>query len=366
MNEIRELARIAAEAIRDNGSDVARALDEVRMAAFPGLPEPDKDAALRESTLRAARAPDDRAAALILRGALSPVRSVTDYRDEPVPKAVLFRDTGRTPDPDRPPRGTILRCGEVAILSGTGGFGKSLLALRLALAAADGGDAAAGFQVEGGPVVLIGYEDSPGEIWRRLVRLREAERRKTTIPDRITVIPNPPPLFSITPDRRVQPCAEWPTIFGAIRVTQPVLVIVDPASAALADASVSESAPVRAFLGMLRREAEVGGFGVLVVTHNTKAARNEEASGAKPGAGVVAGSAAWFDAARAVLSMRRDPAHPEARLVGLVKANYAASGWGVRLQEVKADPRDPESVLLGFRLADRLDRREFDAALKAK
>ena len=93
-------------------------------------------------------------------------------------------------------------------MSGTGGFGKSLLSLRLALAAADGGDAAARFQVEGGPVVLIGYEDSPGELWRRLVRLRQAERRKTAIPDRVTVIPNPPPLFSTSPDRRILPCPE--------------------------------------------------------------------------------------------------------------------------------------------------------------
>lgn len=129
---------------------------------------------------------------------------------------------------------------------------------------------------------------------------------------------------------------------------------------------MSESAPVRAFLGRLRQEAEAGGFGVLVVAHNTKSARNEEAAGGNPGAGVVAGSAAWYDAARAVLSMRRDPANPEARLVALVKANYAASGWGVRLEEVKADPQDPESVLLGFRLADRLNRHEFDAALRAK
>ena len=366
MTPIRELARIAADAIRDNDSDVAQALQAVREAAFPDLPEPDEDAALREAAQRAALAPDDEAAAIILRGVLSPIRSVTEYRDEPVPKAVLFRDTGRDPDPDRPPRGTILRCGEVAILSGAGGFGKSLLALRFALAAADGGDAAAGFRVEGGPVVLIGYEDSPGEIWRRLMRLREAERRRTPIPDRITVIPNPPALFSAAPDRRVLPSVEWPAIFGAIRALKPILVIVDPASAALADASVSDSGPVRAFLGRLRREAEAGDFGVLVVAHNTKAARNEEASGGNPGAGVVAGSGAWYDAARVVLSMRRDPANPAARLVVVVKANYAASGWGVRLGEVKADPHDPESVLLGFRLADRLNRGEFDAALKGK
>ena len=72
-------------------------------------------------------------------------------------------------------------------------------------------------------------------------------------------------------------------------------------SAALADVSTTETGPVRAFLRALTAEAApVGdwpGCGVLLIGHSTKAA------GDAPDAGVVAGSAAWHDGARGVLTM---------------------------------------------------------------
>ena len=55
------------------------------------------------------------------------------------------------------------------------------------------------------------------------------------------------------------------------------LVVIDPVSAALADVSTSETA----------------GTGVLLVAYDTKSARNAIVRGEDPGAGVVAGSAAW-------------------------------------------------------------------------
>ena len=76
------------------------------------------------------------------------------------------------------------------------------------------------------------------------------------------------------------------------------MVVIDPASAALDSVSMNESGPVRAFMGALAREAKAAGCGVLVVAHDTKAARNAARDGGDRGAGAVAGSATWFDAPR--------------------------------------------------------------------
>ena len=65
--------------------------------------------------------------------------------------------------------------------------------------------------------------------------------------------------------------------------------MIDPVSAALADASTTETGPVRAFLRALTAEATAAGAAVLLVAHDTKAARYAVARGEDPGAGVVAG-----------------------------------------------------------------------------
>ena len=53
-------------------------------------------------------------------------------------------------------------------------------------------------------------------------------------------------------------------------------------------------------------------------------------AGEDPGAGAVAGSATWYDAARGVLYMARDG---DRRSLRCIKANYGRSGWSVDLHE---------------------------------
>ncbi len=92
-------------------------------------------------------------------------------------------------------------------------------------------------------------------------------------------------------------------------------------SAALADVSTTETGPVRAFLRALTAEAApVGdwpGCGVLLIGHSTKAA------GDAPDAGVVAGSAAWHDGARGVLTMTELAG--DERLIECAKATCATA-----------------------------------------
>ena len=57
------------------------------------------------------------------------VRSSGEWRDEPDPDPVIWRDHAQFPD-------AVLSSGEVAILSGAGKSGKSYIALALAVAAA--------------------------------------------------------------------------------------------------------------------------------------------------------------------------------------------------------------------------------------
>lgn len=117
-------------------------------------------------------------------------------------------------------------------------------------------------------------------------------------------------------------------------------MVIDPASAALADVSTGETGPVRAFLRALTVEADQTGTGVLIVTHSTKAARNAARAGDDPGAGIVAGSAAWYDGARGVLTLTALPENPATRSLECAKSNYGRKGWGAVLHERTTDAGD--------------------------
>ncbi len=112
---------------------------------------------------------------------------------------------------------------------------------------------------------------------------------------------------------------------------------MDPASAALADADVSQTGPVRKFLRALMHEARQAECGVLVVSHSTKAARNALRRGDSPGTGVMAGSATWYDGASGVLSLEEALNNPCARILECIKANYGRKGWGTILNERTTD-----------------------------
>ena len=282
----------------------------------------------RRRVREAAGQPDEQEAVDIDRPRMAPLST---WKDEPEPAPVLWRDAdGQHAD-------AVLSVGEVALLSGEGGLGKSYVTLALAVAGALAADlgkdygAACGLRVMPGPVALVSYEDSPARIYGRLGRMGQ-----TAAAERIHSLPNPPPLW--TADSGASRQAEWwNDLWQYVRGVGARLVIVDPASAALADADVSQTGPVRKFLRALMHEARQAECGVLVVSHSTKAARNALRRGDDPGAGVVAGSAAWYDGARGVLSLEEAPNNPDARILECVKANYGRKGWGALLSEQVTD-----------------------------
>ena len=238
-------------------------------------------------------------------GAQAPVlRPASTWKDASPPEQILWRHYHEH-ERDLSP---VLSVGEVCLLSAAGGLGKSTVTVAVAAAAATAEDvdygAACGLRVRSGPVVLLSYEDSPPRVMDRLKWYDIGPAA-----DRVHLVEDPVPLWEAPPGRGAgERCAAWPALWEAIRATGARLVVIDPASAACLT-PVAEAPAVRAFLSACMAEAQPRdgwtGCGVLIVAHSTKAARDTLQQGADPGAGVVAGSSAWWDAARGVLTLYR-------------------------------------------------------------
>ena len=250
------------------------------------------------------------------------------------PAPVLWRD----PDPGVQTPATSTRCCPSARSPSSrvpADWGKACLTLALAveaaIAAEDGREYgnACGLRVKAGGGVLVSYEDSPARIGNRLRWFTK------TAPEGLHLWANPEPLFQTDPENRgaVTKCAAWEQLWTEIKAVRPALVIIDPVSAALADADTSQTGPARTFIRELSQEAAIADCGVLLVAHDTKSARNQAMAGQDPGAGAVAGSAAWYDGARGVLTLVPAPITRGGRLLVAIKANYGRTGWGAQLTE---------------------------------
>ena len=133
LGKLLEAWRLADEnAGNDGGDERVKHEKEIREHIIGGgevAPNPWPD------TVRSAsKAPDLDAAWRLLAAALRVpvVRSSDEWRNQPDPDPVIWRDHAQFPD-------AVLSSGEVAVLSGAGKSGKSYIALALAVAAAQAG-----------------------------------------------------------------------------------------------------------------------------------------------------------------------------------------------------------------------------------
>ena len=232
--------------------------------------------------------------------------------------------------------GGILMQGELAILTGEGGTGKSRLALQWALQSLEKNVGETSIRIRPGNVVYMTYEDVPAEVQRRLVRIAGP---KDPLPDGLKVInmmDNPLFLQPVGASENSTPCRskQWREVWDTVQQDSPSLVIIDPIAEAYRCAGYSVSG-VRAFIAALRKEAQEGGFGILLLAHSTKAARSKDADPFDPGQ--VAGSAGWTDAVRGVLSLRWNESEGGIHKVDLrcAKANYGRSRWTETLRSEK-------------------------------
>ena len=274
---------------------------------------------------------------------------LAEAKETPEPEPVIWRDA-----PGK--GGAVLSRGEVALFSGEGGLGKSYLTLALAVAGALAADLGqldgptCGLRVAAGPAVMLSYEDAPPRLYGRLRRMEQ-----TATAGAVHIVNYPAPLWEVDRSGPSRRSGWWADLWRYVGDVGARLVVIDPASSALGGVSAGEGGPVRAFLRGLTLEADRTDCGVLVVTHSTKAARNAIRVGDDPGAGIVAGSAAWYDAARGVLTLTACRENPGARILECVKANYGRKGWGAVLHEAHTPGGDFAGLVFLDRPGDRLD-----------
>ena len=176
-----------------------------------------------------------------LADALDPpkLRPLSAYADAPVPvpvpAPVLWRDPAAA-EPETAHPDAVLSIGEVALLSAAGGIGKSMTVLALAVAAAhahvkaQAAGAACGLCVMAGPVALVSYEDSPARLADRLRFMVPDPAAHVAIGVHLQVAPDPAALWTLD-----GPGPDWTPLWRTIRQAGARLLVIDPASAALAD-----------------------------------------------------------------------------------------------------------------------------------
>ena len=251
------------------------------------------------------------------------------FRNDPMPEAVIRRtddygDFG----------GTILAKGDVAILSGRGGDGKSSLSLQMMVAASieEGACEVAGLSIAPGPTVLVSYEDVGRRVWGRISGTADALQVPAERLNMVHVVEQMgTPIFGVqdgvhwhTVPRRLPP---WGLLWEMIAEAKPTLVVIDPVMAAMLTEGGGPSS-VRLFMDALRSEAKAIGCGVLLIAHSTKGHRD---NGKKNASGAVSGSAGWHDASRGVMALTKkwvldhnSPESIETWELDAVKSNYGA------------------------------------------
>ena len=356
LGKLMEAYRLADENPgNDGGEERAKHEREIRALIGGGEAAPDP---WPDTVRSASKAPDMDAAWRLLVDALRlpVVRSSDEWRNQPDPDPVIWRDHAQFPD-------AVLSSGEVAILSGAGKSGKSYIALALAVAAAQAeakgrvhGEAC-GLRVAARPVVILSYEDAPKRIDQRAASMDTGAS--------VRLIPDPPRLFHFDSTRQWGQSEAWPLVWAAIREAAPGLVVIDTGPKAMGG-ETNDGGAVIAFLQALEGEARSGGFGVLLTAHDTKAHRNQVKAGEAPDAGAIAGSGQWHDSPRGVLYLSKHGPGDAPRILEAVKCSYGRDGWGASLLP---DYRDRE--YRGLSLDQHLDREqvaakrsEFEAARK--
>ena len=270
-----------------------------------------------------------------------PPKRVEDWFDAPEIEPVL-RQAGA--------KDGFAARGEVCVLAGAGGVGKSYLALGLACAA----DAArrageeygehCGVETRAGNAVILSYEDNPKRIANRVLAM-ETEGRPF-------LQPFPKALYETRPDRSHNQSPAWRPTWDGVRALAPTLVVIDTGPKALGGEN-KDSAPVIAFLDAVAAECRTIGCAALVLGHDTKAARDLTSAGNALGAGAIAGSSQWHDTPRAVLHLTKTGPGAKERLLECVKSGYGVDGWGALLA-VAYSERSAGKEMAGLRLQQAL------------
>lgn len=237
------------------------------------------------------------------------------WRGVPIPP-MRWLATGRIP------------AGDVTILSGDGGLGKTMIALQLALAVgADLGDWL-GTTCLTGPVIFFSGEEPQDEMRRRIERVA---RKRGLDPDDLEQLhfhfadPDACLLGISRPNGPMVATPLFDALGASAEEIRPALIVVDSIAATFGG-NQNDRVHARTFTGLFRRLAREIGCAVLLLDHPSL-------SGITSGTG-RGGSMDWQNATRARLHLEteNDDEGSTGRVLEVKKLNYGQSGEKTRLR----------------------------------
>jgi RecA-family ATPase len=218
-------------------------------------------------------------------------------------------------------------CGDLTILSGNGGSGKTEIAVGLLVSVAAGLGDWLGCVVETGPALFISGEEPEHNVRERLERI--AKHRGIVLDameDLHLQFPELDATWLCRVDRNshVSPTPLLQQIDAWIAQHRPRLVVIDSV-AAVFDGEAIARRPVRAFLAMLRAIARRHDVAILLLDHPS-------VRGMADGSG-TANSVDWRNSVRSMLHLSDpDREDPDERTLEVKKSNYGRSGDRVKLR----------------------------------
>ena len=264
--------------------------------------------------------------------------AAADQAGEPKPAARVLPvvDVASLAGKEIPPRlwhvQDMIPVGTVTMLGGDGATGKSLLAGQLAASTALG-KPWLGFDVRQGPVLFLTAEDDLDELHRRLdAILAETGTLFEEVPDfrLVPLVGEDAVLGTFDPrSNTVKPTALFEAVQEHVRATKPVLVVLDTLSD-LFGGDENQRTQARQFIGLLRGLAVQHKLALVLLSHPSL-------SGMSSGSG-MSGSTAWNNSVRSRLYFERvkgddgSEADPDARVLRVMKANYAQKGAETRVR----------------------------------
>jgi len=219
----------------------------------------------------------------------------------------------------------------VALLSGEGAIGKSLILLQLAAAHVLGRDWLHSMP-EPGPVLLVNCEDEGAELVRRLQPILTSYHAKFA--DVATdlhafSLADRDPLLAVTDGKgRIVPTPLYTELLEKARVVQPICTMIDNVADVFGGNEIDRS-QVRQFVALMRQIAIVSNGYVIMSSHPSVAGITSKSG--------LSGSTAWHNSmrARAYMYMIGDKDGQNTtgtRVLDFMKSNYSALAEQVELQ----------------------------------
>jgi RecA-family ATPase len=218
--------------------------------------------------------------------------------------------------------------GDVTILSGDGGGGKTTVALQLAVSVERGLGDWLGTTCERGPVIFFSGEEPESEMRRRLHRVARKRALDPADLDRLHfhfADPDACLLGIARPGGTMGPTPLFEALAAAAKEIRPALIAVDSIAATFGG-NQNDRVHARTFVGLFRTLARDIGCAILLLDHPSL-------SGITSGTG-RGGSMDWQNATRARLHLETVEGEDGAtgRVLEVKKTNYGPCGEKVRLQ----------------------------------